>query len=347
MILISLILLLTFCKKPHSEEINFTPPYIFVGNEGNFTYGNSSLTYINEVSDSVLNTVFMKKNGFPLGDILESLTLWDNKIFAVVNNSGKIYVLDPQNAKYSGSITELTSPRYILVTDSSKAFISDLYANYITIINPTTLKRTGQIKTGCPTETMQKYDDFVFVTNWNNGNKLLKIDIKNNTVIDSVILTKQPNSLQIDKYGRLWVLSDGGMNPDTSLDEMPALTCIDPSNDQILKILHFDNIKSSPVHLCINETKDTLYYINSSWNENIENSGIYKFCVNDSVLPQKIFITEGNRQFYGLAVKNGKIYVTDAKDFVQPGELLIYSQKGNLIKKYNTGINPSSLLFYE
>ena len=347
LILIGLVFLLTFCRKPDSDDIRLQTPYILVGNEGNFTYGNSSITYINEATDTALNTVFMKKNGFPLGDILQSLTLWDNKIFAVVNNSGKIYVIDPQNAEFKGSITELTSPRYILVIDSTKAYVSDLYANFITIINPSTLERTGQIITGCPTETMLQYDDFVFVTNWNNGNKLLKIDINSNTVIDSIILTKQPNSLQMDKYGRLWVLSDGGMNPDTSLDEKPSLTCIDPDRDEILEVLYFDDIKSSPVHLCINETKDTLYYINSSWSENIDNSGIYKFCVTDSVLPQKPFISEADRQFYGLAIKNGKIYVTDAKDFVQPGELLTYSAKGTLIKKYDTGINPSSILFIE
>ncbi len=347
LILITLAFFFVYCKKPHPEDLKLEKPYILVGNEGNFTYGNSSITYINEVADTVVNTVFMKKNGFPTGDILQSLTLWNNKIFAVINNSGKIYVIDPQNAEFIGSITELTSPRYILVIDSTKAYVSDLYANFITVINPSNLKRTGQIITGCPTETMLKYDDFIFATNWNNGNKLLKIDINNNTVVDSIKLTKQPNSLQIDKYGRLWILSDGGMNPDTTFDELPALTCIDPENDEIIKILYFDNIKSSPVHLCINESKDTLYYINSSWSENIDNSGIYRFCVNDSTLPQQPYINEGNRQYYGLAIKNGKIYVTDAKDFVQPGELLVFSRKGILIKKYNTGINPSSFLFYE
>lgn len=336
------------CKEKYKDNnFVFTKPGIFVGNEGNFTFSNSSLSYINLENDSIMNNVFIKKNNFPLGDIAQYMCQINGKLYVVVNNSGKIVVLNSKNGKYIATIGNLSSPRFILCIDSTKAYVGDLYGTTIAIINPSTYSISGYIQAGFNTGKMLKFDNYVFVANWNKGNQIIKINAETDQVIDSLRVTNQPNSLQIDKYGRLWVLSDGGMNPDSTLNMLPALSCINPVNLKIIKTFYFESKASSPTNLCINSSLDTVFFLNSSWNGTVANGGVFEFCVDDTNLPSKPLIAENERQFYSMAVKDSYIIVSDAKDFVQEGDVLIFNKKGELLKKFQAGINPSYFLFNE
>ena len=53
------------------------------------------------------------------------------------------------------------------------------------------------------------------------------------------------------------------------------------------------------------------------------------------------------RLFYGINVdpQNGDIYVTDAKNYIQNGDLLRYSADGTLLGTFSLGLIPSYMLF--
>ncbi len=348
-IFISFLFIFFSCKKTIKKpEFSLEKPGIYVVNEGNFTYGNASLSYINLTKDTIYNNIFYKTTTFPLGDVAQSITLFNSKIFIVINNSGKIYVIDNKTAKYIATIKGLTSPRNIQIISPDKAYISDLYSNNITIFNPTTFAKTGIIDVKCPTEAMIMLGKYVFVTNWNKGNKLLKIDTENDSLVAQIKVNQQPNSIVSDKNNNIWILSDGGQDIDTTQDEYPALTCINPTNLKIIRKLEFTDKKASPAHLCINKNKDTLYYIYSSWDGNVTNGGIYKMSITSSSLPTKAFINQNDRIFYSLAIDTkSRIIVSDAIDYVQQGTILFFSAHGQLIKTYKAGIIPGNFLFNE
>ena len=312
---------------------------IFVINEGNFTFGNASLSFIDMQNDTIFNNIFYRANNLPLGDVAQSAVIYDEKLFVVVNNSGKIFVLNPNTIEYLATIDSLSSPRYILMVSGSKAYVSDLYSNFITVINPQTYNISGAFDVGCPIEMMLKYGNYVFAVNWNKGNKLLKIDANADAVIDCLTVAYQPNSLVLDQNQHLWVLSDGGYEK----EHLAALTCINPDNMQIIKQLFFYDSLASPSHLCINQNKDTLYFINSSWANNISNGGIFRMSISDS-LPQNPFIPENNKLFYSLYVADNQILVSDAVDYQQPGKIYIYSLKGSQTKTFTAGIIPGNFL---
>lgn len=348
-LILNILFIFSSCKDPKpKEEFVLESPGIYVVNEGNFTYGNSSFSYIDLSSDTIFNNIFLKASDYPLGDVAQSITMFDSKIYVVINNSAKIYIIDSKTAKYIATINQLSSPRNIQIISANKAYVSDLYSNLITIFNPSTNEKIGTINANCSTEAFVMINNHVFITNWNNGDKLLKINTSTDIVEQQITITYQPNSIIADKNNNIWVLSDGGQNIDTAQNNFPALTCINADNMQIIKKITFSDKQNSPSHLCTNANKDSLFFINSSLNGDALKGGIFKMSINATEIPSSAFIKQENRLFYSMAVNSkSQIIISDAIDYIQQGTILFYSSNGKLINSYKAGIIPGSFLFNE
>ena len=99
---------------------------VFICNEGNFMFGNASLSFYNPDSFSVYNQIFFNANRFPPGDILQSMTILDSLGFLVINNSGKILVINTFSFRHIATIGDFNSPRYIEIIDHHKAYVLSL-----------------------------------------------------------------------------------------------------------------------------------------------------------------------------------------------------------------------------
>ena len=302
-------------------------------------YGNASLSFYNYESKRVQNDLFYARNNAPLGDVAQSLYWYENTLFIVVNNSGKIYLIDPQTAEFKGLIPDLTSPRYIHVVSAEKAYISDLYAHRITIFNPVTFEKTGEINLSekHTSEQMVQVGKDVYVTHWSQGKTILVIDSETDEMITEIEVPLQPKDLKVDKNNKIWVLSDGSVEGSTLGTELPALTRIDPETFTVEKIIRFEN-GSNPHSLEINNNRDTLFFINK---------GVYKMDILSKTLPEESFISGAGNLFYSLGVnsKNNEIYVSDAIDYTQDAIIYRFSGSGVLVDSFKVGINPSDFLF--
>jgi hypothetical protein len=263
---ITVILITNACNQSDDELIkfNFDGKGIFICNEGNYTYGNSSLSYLDLTENKIYNDVFFKATGYPLGDVAQSVTIFGENAFITVNNSGKIYVINKNTIELAGEINGLTSPRYICFISSVKAYISDLYSPIITVFNPQNFQISGSINLQNTSEQMIYHESFVYVTSWSFNKKVFKIKSENDEVIDSLIVAYQPNSLVIDKNNFLWILSDGG-NEGSEFQEFPTLTKISLPYFEIDTVLFFNTIDISPSRLCINSSKDSLFFLSTNW----------------------------------------------------------------------------------
>ncbi|HLN71692.1 MAG: YncE family protein [Methylococcaceae bacterium] len=322
---------------------------VYIVNQGNFMYGNSSLSFYNPETKKVINHVFQARNGAPIGDVAQSMTLWNGMGFIVVNNSGKIYVIDSNTAEYKGSITGLSSPRYIHIINAQKAYVTDLYAQKITIFNPSTFEITGAIPVNNSlseysqhsTEKMVQYKNMVFTNCWSYDNKILVIDSETDQLVDSIEVFKQPNSLVLDKYNKLWVLTDGGFEGSPYGYERPALIKIDAETREVERTFKFI-LGEHPLGLSLNSSKDSLFFINRH---------IWKMAITDKKLPELPLITSSWSNvyggFYSMAIdpSNSEIYIGDAIDHAQDGLVYRYSPSGTLIDSFKTGITPSDFAF--
>lgn len=345
-------ILFSSCSKSPVETIFFDfsgNNGVYIVNQGNFMYGNSSLSFYNPETKRVLNDLFQARNGAPLGDVAQSMTIWNHLGFIVVNNSGKIYVIDSRTAEFKGSITGLSSPRYVHFINSEKAYITDLYATKITIFNPKTLQITGNISVlnskakfnQHSTEQMIQYKNLIFTNCWSYDNKILVIDSNSDRLVDSIEVFKQPNSMVIDKDNKIWVLTDGGFEGSPYGYELPGLLKINAETREIERSFRFV-AGDHPINLCINATKDTLFFLNKH---------VWKIAVSGKKLPDQPFIqskyTSLYGGFYSLAIDplSSEIYLGDAIDHSQNGIVYRYAPSGKLIDEFKVGISPGNFAF--
>lgn len=324
------------------------PQGVFVLNEGNFTYGNASLSFYDMESGEVLNDIFYNTNALPLGDVAHSMSIRDSLAYVVMNNSGRIYVMNISTFQYVGKITGLTSPRYLHFVSDTKAYVSDLYARSIAIVNPQTLELTGSIDVTNPdggfhqhsTEQMLQYGKYVYTNCWSFDNQVLVIDSEIDEVVDSIEVVKQPNSMVMDRFHNLWVLSDGGFEGSPYGYEQPGLMKIVPGSKKAELVYSFEK-GSQPTELHINGGGDTLWFLNRHvWRMPVE-------AFLPEVFVESPYASGFNGGYYGLDLdpSNSELYISDAIDYVQRGRAYRYSPDGVPLDTIRTGISPAAFCF--
>src|SRR5690606_37814014 len=109
---------------------------------------------------------FGKKNKQTLGDIFQSITVVDDRLFLAINNSDKIVIAAKDDFSYIGQL-QVSKPRKMLLLDSEKMYVSSLFHPEINIIDPKTLRRTGHIAVDYPnTEGFLLHQGSVYACNW-------------------------------------------------------------------------------------------------------------------------------------------------------------------------------------
>ena len=79
----------------------------------------------------------------------------------------------------------------------------------------------------------------------------------------------QPTSLCIDKYNKIWSVSDCGYSGSPYKQEYPGLQRINPITREVEKTCTFD-FDDWPQEVCINGGGDTVFFINKqSWDTEV------------------------------------------------------------------------------
>ncbi len=334
------ILLTVACRKDKPEDT--IQPKVTVGNsagvyitdEGNFQFGNSKVSYYDIANAIVAEDLFKPANNVSLGDVCQSMYLLTGKAYLVVNNSGKVVVVNPLNFITIATITGFTSPRYFLPVSNNKAYVTDLYSNAITIVNLSTNTISGNIPCTGWTEELTLVYGKAFITNIRR-NKVYVVNTATDVIDDSIAVSYGTSSIKQDKNGKLWVLCSG----DKATNKYPGLHRINPITNEVELSLPFLNAADSPSRLTINGNADVLYYLLSD--------GVHQLNITDIALNPVALISKATRNFYGLGVdpKDGVIYVSDAIDYVQRGIIYRYQPNGTLINSFKAGITPNNFYF--
>lgn len=322
--------LLSACRKekPLPVTVNTGSGTLLVLNEGNFMWANAGVDLYNLDSGILQSDVYQKVNGKPLGDVLQSGSIINGDVWLVVNNSGKIVVLDTLTLKEKYSITGLGSPRYA-VKAGSNVWISDLYSGKIQVRDVTGKQLLKIIHTGSWTEQMVATGNHIWVACYDGW--LRRYHTADFTMIDSSYVGKGLRWISRDKNNRLWALASYNDSGYSRLQQWSE-------TGSRLKAFTMP-LSGYASSLCMNAGGDSLYYLAN---------GVYRMATEDAQLPQNPIFTKQGSNFYHIArhPRRNLLLVCDAADYVSKGKVYLLGTTGDEIKSFTAGIIPSGFVFY-
>lgn len=312
---------------------------LLILNEGGFSYGNASISHYYPASNMVENNVFNEVNNLAIGDILQSAFTINEELILVVNNSQKVLVLNPTSMQLKRSILGFTSPRYGAVVNDSVAIFSDLVSKQLLRVNTNSGCEIGRQATSGWTEEIIAVQDQFWIIEMNEIGaatmfaNILRLDASLN-ILETISLPILPQSVAKDNQNNIWVLCSGL----ESENVLPALIKINTQTNSIEYNISFDNWTNPPLHLSSNKDGSTLYF--SSGSE------IYSFSASANSLPATPLFTSNAQTVYGISIPDasGEIYISDAKNYIEDGEVFRYSAMGALLDQFTVSVIPSKII---
>lgn len=343
--LISILAILFFaCTK--NEDATPTGKYssgVLIVNEGPFQTGTGTVSFLNRETKMVENDIFQIVNNRPLGNIVQSLDIHNNKAYIIVNNAKKVEVVQAWDFKEVGTIQGLEMPRYFVGINDNKGYISEWgmggVNGAIKVVDLQTNMITKTIPVGRGAEKMLKVGEKVFVAcngGFGTDDRVFVIDTQRDEVSAMITVADNPNSLALDVNDKVWVTCSG-----RSQWNGTSFTTLAPA--QLIRFNAVSNIVEQSFqferhglnNLVINSGKNTLFYNYSSrvFSQNIS-SGI----------PSNPLI---RRSFYGLGYdKNSDLlYAADAGNFSSNGKVLRYNASGAAVDSMTVGVAPNGFYF--
>lgn len=334
-------LILTACESDDDNEPDFpeaTTDYILIGNEGAFQGESASLTQVDLDNNTLNQNAFSAANNeAQLGDVLQSMVHRNEEIYLVVNNSGKIEVIDDETLVSKRVISGFTSPRYMCFSSDNKAYVSNLFSNTIDIINPQNGTFSGSIPTTNAIEKMKIHNGEMWCTA-PGSNHLYFLDLATDAISDSLTLSAGVSEIAKDANSDFWVMALGTFNEPIV---EPAIYKIDGDSKAILDTLAFPEGTGYGGSMEISaDGQSVLYLIGGD---------LYQMPITAEALPAESFIADASVSYYALNVNpvNGEIGLTNAADFSQSGSAYFFTSEGELIDEYPTGIVPHSILWVD
>lgn len=325
-------------------------------NEGTMGQNKASLDYFDATTGVYTTNIYPSRNpgvALELGDVGNDLVASGSYLYAVINGSDKVEVMNLDNAVRVGQ-TNIQQPRYVtsygdyVYVSSYKTGTDGVGSVYK--IDPKTLQIFDRVDVGYEPEEMAVSNGKLYVANsggmyaYEQGGAYDRtvsvIDLNKFEVIKNIDVAVNLHRLCADSNGRIYVSSRGNY-----ADVASDLFVIDTRTDKVIKAI------GCPVaDICIN--KDKAYTYSSSYDQNW--NATYSYNVIDlntlSVMPGG-FITDGTESRimapYGLAVNpvSGDIFVTDARNYTSSGAVYCFSADGKLKWTHNTGVIPGHIAF--
>ncbi|MBC7451395.1 MAG: surface layer protein [Cytophagales bacterium] len=299
---------------------------IYVVNEGNFQWGNASVSFYNLSSGVVTRDIFSLKNNETTGDVAQSLSFYKDHFYLVVNNSNKIEILDTNFVRTS-VVTGFDSPRYIAFNSDGKGYVSDLYAKGVSVLNTASKVIDKKIIINYWTEEMLSFKDTIYVTS-PQSMYLYLINTSKDVLTDSINIGYGSSAVTIDHNNHLWIITSGKKD----LAIKPSLLALDVFSRKILLRYEFNSYDVYPSKLNYNPVNQYVYWIDN---------GIKRFDTNNLSGKQEEIISADQKSFYGLAIDpfNGNVIASDAGDYTQRSAIYMYSKDGGVpISSFTAGI---------
>ena len=303
---------------------------LYVLCEGNMGSNKARLDYMNLESGDYYANWYGAQNPHQvkeLGDVGNDIQVYGGKLYAVINCSHKLEIMDLQARR----ITQVDIPncRYLAFHDD-KAYVSAYVGSVadadmlgsVFEIDTLTMQITREVKVGHQPDELCVLDDRLYVVNSGgyitnrHDSTMSVIDLHTFTETEKIVVGSNPQRLRVDNQGHLWICNE---NEVRVMNHSALVTIID--------------LKASNISICGN----TAYLLDA------ENKVLYAYSTIDYNLSNIQFPISNFENPYGLLATDDAIYIADAKNYVSSGVLHCYSLDGKERWTAKTGDIPGHL----
>ena len=339
------------------------PIGMYLLNEGNMGSNKATIDYVDFCNGYYIRNIYGERNPNvikELGDVGNDIQVYGNRLYAVINCSHKVEVMDLRTCRRIGQV-DIPNCRYIRFKDG-KAYVSS-YVGPVSIdpnaqlgaifeVDTASLKVTRKVTVGYQPDELEIIGEYIYAAN-SGGYRAPNYDYTMSIVeiygfkqVQKLPVCVNPHRLRQDHLGQLWVTSRGDYQ-----DVPSALVCI-AKTSQFTADMRVTDTLDIPVSEMV-MVGDSMYFYGVNWNNQTEENNINYGIINVRTheLVSKGFITDGTEKNikipYGIQVNpyNGDIYVTDAKNYVSSGQLHCYSREGKRKWSVRTGDIPAHMCF--
>ena len=348
---------------PFEPTTDVNPIGMYLLNEGNMGSNKSTIDFVDFKNAYYIRNMYAERNPTvikELGDVGNDIQIYGNKIYAVINCSHKVEVMEAHTLVRIGQI-DIPNCRYIKF-DKGNAYVSayvgpvaidpDAQLGAVYRIDTTSLAITGKCTVGYQPDELEIIGEYIYVAN-SGGYRVPKYDYTISVVekfgmtqVEKIPVGINLHRIEADKYGKLWVTSRGNYGSIRS-----KMFVLEKESKFSRKMVVTDtlDIPCSEMHI----QGDSLYFYSVEWSNQEEKNHIaYGIIdVRTKELVTDHFITDGTEKDieipYGINVHpvTGDIYVTDAKNYVSSGALHCYSRDGKKKWSVRTGDIPAHMVF--
>lgn len=348
---------------PFEPTTEVNPIGMYLLNEGNMGSNKASIDFVDFKNAYYVRNMYAERNPTiikELGDVGNDIQIYGNKIYAVINCSHKVEVMDAHSLVRIGQI-DIPNCRYIKF-DKGNAYVSayvgpvaidpDAQLGAVYRVDTASLAITGKCTVGYQPDELEIIGEYIYVAN-SGGYRVPKYDYTISVVekfgmtqVEKIPVGINLHRIEADKYGKLWVTSRGNYGSIRS-----KMFVLEKESKFSRKMVVTDtlDIPCSEMHI----QGDSLYFYSVEWSNQEEKNHIaYGIIdVRTKELVTDHFITDGTEKDievpYGINVHpiTGDIYVTDAKNYVSSGALHCYSREGKKKWSVRTGDIPAHMVF--
>lgn len=337
------------------------PSGFYLVNQGNQGSNKARLDFLNFHNGFYIRDVFTEYNPEVvkgLGDTGNDVQVYKGKVFAVVNGSHKVEIMDAYSMKRLAQV-DVPNCRFIAF-DGNCAYVTSYVAKdkaalktqkgALYRIDLDTYKVTGQVTVGYQPEQLVIRDGKAYVANSGGlakdyDNTVSVVDLKSMKVEYDIEVAVNLELMLVDAEGTIWVSSRGNYS-----DVSSTLDYLVKKGDKY-ELGGSVNVPVSSMALA----GDKIYVIGSTYTNT---NGTWALTTTYNIVNAKTrelesgsFITDGTESGITTAFTvtvnpgNGDIYVTDAKDYVSSGTLHCYTGSGKHKWSVHTGDIPGRIAF--
>ena len=310
-------------------SFSFASQQVFVACEGNFYQSNGSVWTISE------NNAY-EYEGNPLGAVVQSLYVDEDKLYVVVNGSGNIQAFDIDDngltaAEYID--TEFSGPREIIVIDNYLYF-TNWYTADLKKINLETMEIEAEIDMPGLPEDIIMHNGLIYISitmdfDWTDGDKVVTVNPEEDAIVNTYVVGEGPGDMVVHN-DEIYIARTFY---DNSWNAFYGTSKITESEEVIITNYGMGLACGGSVH----SFQGSVY--------RVFDGGIAKLDENLQILPETRIGSYNPSEIYSVEVINEHIYF-GLSDFVYPDQVAVVNSSNEEVALYDVGVAPGDFAIW-